>query len=483
MLDKFTKIVFTLGPASRNLETIKSILMNGGNVARLNFSHEDHKAHQRSVELVRTASRQLDIQVAIFMDLQGPKIRIGKLETDSVILENDQQFIITTEAIVGNNQKVSIDYTNLHNEVKPGNRILLDDGMLELVVESIEGKNIITRVIDGGVLKSRKGVNLPNISLSNIPSVTEKDRADLKFAFDQNLDFVALSFVRKANDVKELKNIMQKQFGKTLPIIAKIEKPEAVDDIDNIIDVADVIMVARGDLGVETSPEKVPIIQKTIIRKCNLAGKPVITATQMLESMMENPRPTRAEANDVANAILDGTSAIMLSGETAAGKYPLEAVKMMNKIAYETENSLQFKKLVLEKLINIDILMERRQKNPTEAVGMAAVELAEAIGAKFIVCFTESGSTARLISKFRPDIKVIGFSPILSTVRQLCIAWGVCPLETKKVTSVDELLYGAAEALKFKGWVKDGDFIVITAGVPVGRPGNTNLIKVVKIEE
>lgn len=483
MDNKFTKIVATLGPTSRNYETVIALMREGTDVFRLNFSHEDFEAHKKSLDFVRKASRELDKPVAIFQDLQGPKIRVGKLSSDFVMLEESKDFIITTEDIVGDKNRVSIDYTNLHKEAQQGNRILLDDGLMELVVNRVEGQNIHTTVINGGKLKQRKGVNLPHITLQNISSFTDKDKHDLKFAFDNYLDYVALSFVRNAEDVKALKEYMDKEFGRTIPIISKIEKPEAVDDIDNIITESGAIMVARGDLGVETSSEEVPMIQKMIIRKCNLAGIPVITATQMLESMIENPRPTRAEAADVANAILDGSSAIMLSGETAAGKHPVEAVRIMKKIALRTESSMVFKKLVLEKVINMDAHNEGIKDNQAAAVGLAAVDLADTVDAKFIVCFTHTGGTARLISKFRPNMPIIGFSPVSSTIRRLALAWGVMPIEIGEMETVDELLDGAAEALKFKGLANSGDFIVITAGVPVGKPGKTNMIKIVKIED
>jgi pyruvate kinase len=483
MPEKFTKIVSTIGPASRNYETILSLINEGVNVFRLNFSHGNTEDHKLSVDLVRRASRELDKTVAIFQDLQGPKIRVGNLKDEYIELAAGDKIIISGGDFEGTKGHISIDYNNLHNEVCKDGRILIDDGLIELRVDEVDGKNIHTVVVTGGKLKPRKGVNLPHVKLQNISSFTEKDMEDLKFAFENYLDYIALSFVRSANDVIALRNYMSKEFGRTIPVISKIEKPEAVDDIDNIIEVSDAIMVARGDLGVETSSEEVPIIQKRIIRKCNLAGKPVITATQMLESMINNPRPTRAESADVANAILDGSSAIMLSGETAVGKYPVESVQMMTKIALFTESTVMFKKLVLEKVINIDLLRENALHNTPQAVGLATVELADTLGAKYIVCFTHSGGTARLISKFRPDMKIIGFSPVASTVRRLALAWGVIPLHISEVETVDELLDGAAEALKYKGMVKDGDFIVITAGVPVGKTGKTNMIKVVRIGE
>jgi len=479
--NKFTKIVATIGPASRSEEIIRGMIEEGVDVFRLNFSHGTVEDHATSVKLVREVARGQDRTIALFQDLQGPKIRVGSINKDSLLLEEGEQFVLTTDSLTGGIidgiKKVSIDYPFLHEEARPGERILMDDGLLELKIEKISGKDIITRVITGGILKSRKGVNLPYIKL-NISALTEKDKEDVKFAFDYDLDYVALSFVRKAEDVKELIDLMKKLYGKKIPVIVKIEKPEALTDIDNIIDVADAVMVARGDLGVETSPQEVPIIQKNIIRKCNIAGKPVITATQMLESMVNNPRPTRAEANDVANAVLDGSDAIMLSAETATGKYPVESVRMMRDIADQVEKSSVFKSIVFH---NNDELLKNTFNNPEEAVSFAAIELADKIGAKYIVSFTHSGGTARKISKYRPKIPVIAFSPIQSTVRRLSLVWGVNSIEIGEVNSVDELLDGAAELLRFKRLAKEGDYVVITAGVPVGIAGSTNMIKAVKI--
>lgn len=482
--NKFTKIVATIGPASRNPEVIRELLDHGADVVRLNFSHGTFADHQQSVDMVRAAAKELDRPVAIFQDLQGPKIRVGKLSAEYIELEEGEEFILTTEDIVGGvvdgRKIVSIDYKNLHEEAKAGNRILLDDGLFELLVEKIEGKEIFTRVINGGKLKPRKGVNFPHIKLS-ISAITEKDRADLRFAFENELDYVALSFVRDAADVRELIDLMLREYGKKIPIIAKIEKPEAFSDIDNIIEVADAIMVARGDLGVETSPQEVPVIQKMIIRKCNMSGKPVITATQMLESMVQNPRPTRAEANDVANAIMDGTDAVMLSAETASGKYPVEAVEMMSKIALEVEASPVFERLIIHNSMTDEEVNRKTRENAEEATSFATIELAEKIGAKFIVTFTHSGNTAKKVSKYRPNIPIIAFSPIKPTVRRLALVWGVIPMELGRVSNVDELLDGAAEVLKFKKLMTPGDFVVITAGVPVGVSGSTNMIKVVQI--
>jgi len=329
-----SKIVATIGPASRSYEMIKDIIISGARVIRLNFSHGDHTEHQKTVDWAREVSNELDIPIAIFQDLQGPKIRVTNMDVDSFDVKEGDILKISTDACIGNRELISIDYPFLHEEVKIGDRVLIDDGLIALQVSDIEKNIITTKVIDGGRVKPRKGVNLPEASLKHLSSYTKKDEQDIDFAFKNDLDFVALSFVRSSKDVVALKKFMYKKYGREIPIISKIEKPEAVIDIANIIKESSVIMIARGDLGVETSAEEVPVIQKTLIRECNLAGLPVITATQMLESMINNPSPTRAEAGDVANAILDGTSAVMLSGETAAGKYPLRAVKIMKRIIY-----------------------------------------------------------------------------------------------------------------------------------------------------
>jgi len=482
-MNNFTKIVATIGPISRNEETIYQIIKEGVDVIRLNFSHGNWEDHLLSVKFVRKASEELNKPVAIFQDLQGPKIRVGQLRTDFIELKKDENLILTTENIIGGEidgiKKISIDYKNLNKEAKENDRILIDDGLIELRVQEIKGNDIITKVINGGILKPRKGVNLPNTKL-NISAVTDKDEKDLEFAYNNNLDFVALSFVRSEEDIKQLIDIMIKKYGRRIPIIAKIEKPEAYKNIDNIIDIADIIMVARGDLGVETSPQDVPIIQKDIIKKCNLCAKPVITATQMLESMINNPFPTRAEANDIANSILDGTDAVMLSGETAAGKYPVEAVKMMRTIATKIENSSLFKSNYLYNNLFYDKI-KYESHNIDDALGFAVIEIAERVKAKYIVTFTHSGGTARKISKYRKPIPIIAFTPIKETVKKLSILWGTIPIEIGMVKTVDELLEGASEVLKFKGLVSEGDIIVITAGVPVGVPGSTNMIKVVKI--
>jgi len=475
------KIVATIGPASRSYEMIRDIIKSGARVIRLNFSHGDIKEHQQTLDWARKASKELDTPVAVFEDLQGPKIRLGQLDSDSFQVKEGEILKITVEPCVGNRDLISIDYPYLHEEVKQGDRILIDDGLISLKVSGVEGKVIRTEVVDGGTIKPRKGVNLPKIPLSHLSSYTKKDEKDLDFAFDNNLDFVALSFVRSAQDVIALKKFMYKTYGREIPIISKIEKPEAVCDIANIIEESSAIMVARGDLGVETSPEEVPVIQKMIISKCNLIGRPVITATQMLESMIKNPKPTRAEAGDVANAILDGTSAVMLSGETAAGDYPLRSVQIMKRIITYTESSLPYHRLVLDHRLDLSESEMNRKKSTTEAIGMATRELSMQIKAECIACFTHSGSTARLVSKFRPSVSIIAFSPIEQTVQRLSLSWGVTPILIPTLRSLNELFEIAPNYLQTLGYVKPGDSIVITAGVPVGTPNRTNMIKVLEI--
>jgi len=475
------KIVATLGPASEQYETIKAMIQAGARVIRLNFSHGSAEEQQIRLDRTRTVSRELGIPIAVFQDLQGPKIRVGELAGPYVEVEKGDQLIITTEPCIGSRKRISIDYPHLHEEISPGSRILIDDGLICMKADAVDGQDIQCTIVDGGRIKPRKGVNLPNIPLSSLSSFTEKDKRDLEFAFENDLDYVALSFVRSAEDMRALRRYMQKTFGRELPIISKIEKPEAVQDIERIIEESSAVMVARGDLGVESLPEEVPVIQKSIIKSCNMAGLPVITATQMLESMMHNPRPTRAETGDVANAVLDGTSAVMLSGETAAGDYPLRAVETMHRIISFTESSAAYQRLVLDQRLNQEDIELNRQKSITEAVGIATKELALAIKASYIACFTHSGGSARLISKYRPGIPIIGFSPVQQTVQRLALSWGVTPVLIQDLSTVDELLSYAPEYLKSLGYAAAGDTVVITAGVPVGSPGKTNMLKVVEI--
>ncbi|MER2527358.1 MAG: pyruvate kinase [Candidatus Competibacter denitrificans] len=483
---KFTKIVATLGPNSRSPEVVEGLLNEGADVIRLNFSHGTHDDHALSVRLVREAAQKLHRYIAIFQDLQGPKIRLGQIQGEFLEVATGEGLVLTTDDLVGglydNVKKIAIDHRTLHEEVKPGDRILIDDGLFELTVERIEGHEIFTQVVNGGRLKPRKGVNLPNIKLK-ISAITEKDRADLQFAYDHGLDYVALSFVRDAEDVKELIDFMLTNYGRKIPIIAKIEKPEAFQHIDGIINVVDAIMVARGDLGVETSPQDVPLMQKTIIRLCNLAGKPVITATQMLESMINNPRPTRAEANDVANAILDGTDAVMLSGETAAGQYPVAAVRMMKNIALSVEASDVFKTLMHKSVLTHEELMSKVALRVEDAVHFATVDLVEKVRATYLVGFTNSGASVLGLAKFRPVAPLIAFSSKLGTLRKLALVWGVTPLQLGSVvTSVNDLLTAATEFLLNKGLIQEDEIVVFSAGVPVGVSGGTNMIKVERVK-
>ena len=481
---KFTKIVATLGPHSRDAATVEGLLRQGTDVIRLNFSHGTREDHVLSVRIVREAAQKLNRHIAIFQDLQGPKIRLGSLADKFLELATGETLVLTTDTLTGGVyqglKKVSIDYPTLHEEVRPGDHILIDDGLIELMVERSVGHDIVTQAVNGGLLKPRKGVNLPNIKL-NISAITAKDREDLSFAYEHELDYVALSFVRDAQDVQELIDFMVSTHGFKLPIITKIEKPEAFQHIAEIIDVADAIMVARGDLGVETSPQDVPLMQKAIIRQCNIAGKPVITATQMLESMIVNPRPTRAEANDVANAILDGTDAVMLSGETAVGRYPVAAVRMMDAIARRVETSDIFKTLMQEKVLISQQMKVVTRVSIRDAILYATMSLADKVGARYIIAYTNSGSTTLGLAKFRPLTPLLAFSANPAVLSRLALVWGTEPLQLDAVNSVDELFSSATAYLLTKGLAQEGDLVVFTAGVPVGVSSDTNMIKVVKV--
>ena len=480
-MSSYTKIVATIGPASDSYETIRSCIEAGVRVIRLNFSHGSAEEQLLRLQRVRQISNELHIPVAVMQDLQGPKIRIGLLQQSSYYLEKGHTIILTSESCIGNEHRVSIDYPSLDEEISVGARILIDDGLISLTVSKIDNKEIHCIVEEGGILRARKGVNLPKVALKHLSSFTEKDKRDLDFAFTNDVDYVALSFVRSASDVSALRIHMKSTYGREIPIISKIEKPEAVEDLHGIMSQSSAIMIARGDLGVEMYPEEVPLIQKSIIRACLRAGLPVITATQMLESMMNNPRPTRAETNDVANAVLDGTSAVMLSGESAAGKYPLNAVETMRRIVVHTEQSLEFKHLVHEQSLNKDHVDMSNKRSTTDAVGLATREIALATKAVLIMCFTYSGNTARLISKYRPSTPVIALSPIGSTVRRLALSWGVRSYLIEHLSSIEASLHYAEQFVKKHNLAKQGDTVVVTAGVPVGKSGMTNMIKVMEI--
>ena len=469
------KIIATIGPASRDLDVLRKLVQAGVNVARLNMSHGTHEYHSGTIERIRTISEELRKPVAILADLQGPKLRVGLMQDGGVPLTSGEELIMTTDEIVGEPGRVPVQYQGLPAVVKVGERILLDDGLIELEVLDSTDNDIRTRVIVGGVLKDNKGLNLPDGSL-NIPALTEKDRTDVSFALDQQVDWIALSFVRTATEVLELKSIIRNQsaFGRSTPVISKIEKPEAITNIDAIITASDAIMVARGDLGIETSPEAVPMMQKMIITKCHAAAKPVVTATQMLDSMIRNPRPTRAEASDVANAVLDGSDAIMLSGETASGGYPLESVQTMVRIAQEAERVLHSSPRTDYKAPVVFTL--------SGAICHAAMQTAGEVGAKAIVAPTVSGATAKLIAAFRPQVPVIAVTPSPMVQRQLCLYWGTYPLLTRRLSNTDEVVSDAIDVARRNHFVNEGDTVVLTAGVVGSVRSATNLLMIRKIE-
>jgi pyruvate kinase len=422
-----TKIVCTIGPTSESKEMIIKLVKAGMNVARLNMSHSTQELHAKRIAIIREVAKELGVPIGILADLQGPKIRIGTLK-EKVILEPGNQFILTTRNVPGNSVAVSVSLQELPESVNKGQTILIDDGLLELRVDQVENTDIYTTVIRGGELKDNKGINLPNASIKT-SSITQKDISDLEFAVKQDVDMIALSFVRSAHDVIELRSIME-EFGGSLPIISKIEKHEAITNIDEIIAASDGIMVARGDLGIEIPIEQVPIVQKMIIEKCNQQAKPVITATQMLDSMIRNPIPTRAEATDVANAVFDGTDALMLSGETAFGQYPLEAVQTMARIAEYAEKTLIYKATIAEKKIYT-------KSTITDAIALSAHESAKTLGADCILTATQSGYTARKISKYKPQIPVVAVTTNHKVVNQLALSYGVIPLQIKQCNDIN----------------------------------------------
>ena len=459
------KIVCTLGPASRTPEMIYSLLVAGMSVVRLNFSHGTHDEHASTIEAVRACTARLERPTSILADMSGPKIRTGTLlEGKPVTLVAGERFRITTEEIEGTAERVSTTYGGLADEVRKGDRILLSDGLIELRVAGTRANDVITTVVNGGELGEHKGINLPGVKLK-APSLTPKDRKDLRFALKHGANYIAISFVRTAADVVAAKAAIRRA-GYNTPVIAKLEKPEAIENLDAILKVADGVMVARGDLGVEMSPEQVPVIQKRIIARALDFRLPVITATQMLESMTENPRPTRAEASDVANAIFDGTDAVMLSAETASGKYPVESVAMMDRIIREAEASIT----------------ERARPRPAEfsvaeTISEAICHAAEELHMKVLAVFTESGSTARLISKYRPPSPIIAFSPNQETRRRMSLLWGILPRSIARVRNIDELADAAEKRLLEERLVGPGDIVGIVAGTPLGSPGSTNFLK------
>lgn len=464
-----TKIVCTLGPATDAKEVLETLIKEGMDVARFNFSHGLHEEQKGRLDKLKELREKLDKPIAALLDTRGPEIRIKCFKEGSVELKKGQRFVLTTGDTDGDETQVAITYEGLHKDVKIGNHILIDDGLIDMTVVELKGKDIICEVNNGGKISNRKGINAPGVELK-MPFISQKDHADILFGIEQGFDFVAASFTRSKEDVLEIKKILSDNNCTSINIIAKIENQQGVDNIDEIIKVADGIMIARGDMGVEIPLEDVPVIQKMIIQKVYNAGKRVITATQMLDSMMKNPRPTRAETTDVANAIYQGTSATMLSGETAAGLYPVEALKTMVRIAVKTENDIDYNQ----------ILSERKRENKpdmTTAISHATCTTAMDLDAKAIITVTKSGKTARMISKYRPGCMIIGCCTDKQVCRQLNLSWGVYPLLMKEEYSAEILLLHTIESSERRGLVKQGDTVVLTAGIPLGQPGNTNLIR------
>ena len=460
-----TKIVCTIGPASESSEKVHALLDAGMDVARLNFSHGTHEEHGRRIAILKQEAAKFGKHLGILLDTKGPEVRTGKVPEGGITLENGTEFSLDTDLSQGDQYRVGITYTDLWKKISQGTHILIDDGQLDLEVTSTEQGIIRTIVRNGGILKSQKGVNAPG-ALIDLPAVTERDIEDIRFGISQGIDFIAASFTRKAVNILDVRRIVE-EMNANVHIIAKIESQEGINNLDAILEVADGLMVARGDLGVEIPVEEVPIRQKEMIRKCNLLGKPVIVATQMLDSMIRQPRPTRAEASDVANAILDGTDAIMLSGETAAGLFPVEAVHMMDKIAKRTEQ------------IGSNRQASRQaQKNVAEAISFASYTIANDLLAAAILTPTHSGLTARMISKYRPRALIVAATPFDTTARQLALQWGVQPLIVPQSAGTDEMLSVAVNTSLNKNLINAGDVVVITAGVPIGKVGSTNMIKV-----
>lgn len=468
-MKKKTKIVCTLGPSSDTPEIIEALLENGMNVARFNFSHGTHEEQRGRIMKLREVAERVGSPVAYLLDTKGPEMRLGKFQDKKVLLEEGKQFIITGRDVEGTADICSVTHKNLPHEVAPGNRILLSDGLVELLVERVEGEDIITKILNTGEVSTGKRVAVPDVAVQ-MPFLSEKDIADIKFGVEMDMDFIAASFVQRASDILAIRRVLE-EVGGDMQIIAKIENAEGVRNIDSILRVADGVMVARGDLGVEIPTEEVPVIQKLLIQKCNQAAKPVITATQMLESMIVNPRPTRAEASDIANAIMDGTDAIMLSGETAAGKYPIEAVKMMNKIAVHTEQNLNYEKMFLTKGIATNI-------SSTNAISHATVQVAQELHAAAILTVSASGYTPRMISKYRPNAPIICVTPYQKTRRRVQLLRGVKTILGHFCKNSDEMVGNGVDSAVEAGAVKEGDLVVITAGVPVGISGTTNMIRV-----
>lgn len=477
---KKTKVVCTMGPNTNDRELLKKLIENGMDVARFNFSHGDHEEQKSRMDLLKELRQELNTNTAILLDTKGPEIRTGVLKGGKrIMLKAGEQFTLTTEEIEGDESKVSITYEGLVQDVDAGRVILIDDGLIELKVTGKNGEDIVCKVVNGGELGEKKGVNVPNVPV-RLPAITEKDRDDIRFGVEQGVDFIAASFVRNAECILEIKALLRELKAPYIPIIAKIENAEGIQNIDEIIRCADGIMIARGDLGVEIPAEEVPYLQKMLIQKCNDNFKPVITATQMLDSMIRNPRPTRAEVTDVANAVYDGTDAVMLSGETANGKYPVEALQMMVHIVENTEEHLDYE-MILRKS------EEYRKKSTSSALGFATVSTAMSLNAKCIIAPSMSGATARVVSKFKPKTEIIGVSPNGASLRRMQIYWGVRPMKSIEVHTTEDICSSAIDLVTAKQVVETGDVVILTAGIPsptaVGMSkGVSNMMRIAVVD-
>lgn len=472
---KRTKIICTIGPTSEDKETLKSLMEAGMNAARLNFSHGSHEEQKEKMDMVKELRDELDLPIPIILDTKGPEIRTGDFENDGIELKEGDKLTITTEDVIGNEKLISVTYEELPNDVSPGDRILIDDGLIELTVNKVSDNIIETTVNNGGRVGNKKGINVPGVHV-NLPSITDRDKNDILLGINQGVDFIAASFIRTGEDVAYLRKFLDDNGGQGISIISKIENKEGIDHIDDIIENSDGIMVARGDMGVEIPPEDVPLIQKKIIKKCNRERKFVITATQMLDSMMRNPRPTRAEVADVANAILDGTDAVMLSGETANGKYPLESVEMMYNVAISVEKGIDFRGKLRKRRSDME-------DSVTNAIGYATCSSAESLEAAAIITPTTSGYTARMMASFRPESPIFAFSTNEKVVRQLGLVWGVVPNNHEYIESADVFFDSVIDATKKKDLIKDGDVIILTAGLPLGIGGKTNMMRINTVGE
>lgn len=471
-----TKIVCTIGPASEKEEVLRQLINNGLNVARLNFSHGSHEEHKVRIDTIKRIREEMGQSIAIMLDTKGPEIRTRDFENGAAELVKDQEYILTSRDIIGNEKIASVTYENIAKDLKKGDTVLIDDGLICMeVTESISDTDLKCIVKNGGTIKNKKGVNVPNVKI-NLPALTERDINDIKFGIKQEIDFIAASFIRKADDVISIRRILEENFADHIRIISKIENREGVENIDEIIEVSDGIMVARGDLGVEIPAEEVPLVQKELIKKCNDAGKPVITATQMLDSMIRNPRPTRAEVSDVATAIFEGSDAIMLSGETASGSYPTESVYTMSKIAVMIENSLDYYEILKSKYIGANNTI-------TNSISLATCRTCLDLKASAIITATSSGFTAAAVSRFRPIAPIIAATESEQVMRIMSLYWGVYPMKIEKMKSTDEIIEGSVAKALQNGYIENGDLIVITAGVPVGISGSTNLLKVHIVSE